>query len=88
MLYDERSKNDSKNISMKRQRRSLRPQNVTDNKMQGKHWQRSLLTGGAAARSPDQVEREVPRRQARRARAEHAVKWSLMPGKNYWKENP
>ena len=28
-------------------------QNVTDRKMQGKHWQRSLLTGGAAARSPD-----------------------------------
>ena len=31
------------------------------------------------------IERKVPRRQARRPRAEHAVKWSLMPGKKYRK---
>ena len=34
------------------------------------------------------IERKVPRRQARRVRADHAVKWSLMPGTKYWKENP
>ena len=31
------------------------------------------------------IERKVPRRQARRPRAEHSVKWSLMPGKKYRK---
>ena len=42
----------------------------------------------AAARCTRPIDRKVLRNQARRARADHAVKCSLMPGKKIPKENP
>ena len=43
---------------------------------------------GAPARSARPIERKVLRKQARKARADHAVKCSLLPRGKYRKENP
>ena len=70
------------------QRGSRTPRNLTDKKEVGNTPKEDAVREAAAVRSSRPTDRKVVMEQARKAKAEHAVKCGLMHGKRISKRRP